>query len=36
MSGTIAWNAGALPSGLYLYRLQAGGHSLARKLTLVR
>jgi uncharacterized protein YbdZ (MbtH family) len=32
----IAWDASALPSGVYFARLQAGGVSLSRTLTLIR
>ncbi|HEX7071077.1 MAG TPA: T9SS type A sorting domain-containing protein [Rhodothermales bacterium] len=32
----IAWNASAQPSGTYLYRLEAGGKSHTRKLTLLK
>jgi hypothetical protein len=32
----VVFEAGALPSGLYLYRLEAGTHSEARRLVLLR
>ena len=35
-SYTVQFNAGALPSGVYLYRLQAGGAVITKKLTLVK
>ncbi len=31
-----AWNAAGLPSGVYLYRLQAGGEVIARSMTLLK
>jgi hypothetical protein len=30
------WRASGLASGVYVYRLEAGGRSVARKLVLVR
>jgi hypothetical protein len=32
----VKWNAGGLPSGMYVYRLQAGGFGGAKKLLLLR
>ncbi|MGA2623428.1 MAG: T9SS type A sorting domain-containing protein [Bacteroidota bacterium] len=32
----VTWNAGGLPSGVYLYRLEAGSFSETRKLMLVK
>jgi hypothetical protein len=32
----VRWNAASLPSGVYFYRLQAGGFTMTRKLLLVR
>lgn len=33
---TISWDASALPSGVYLYRLNAGGVSIARTAVLIK
>jgi hypothetical protein len=33
---SVLWNADKLPSGIYLYRLNAGGSSIARKMILLR
>jgi hypothetical protein len=33
---TVVWDAGATPSGVYLYRLQAGRHVEMKKMTLLR
>jgi alpha-glucosidase (family GH31 glycosyl hydrolase) len=35
-SHQVTWNAGALPSGIYYCRLEAGGKRLVRKMVLVR
>ena len=35
-SHEVLFEAGSLPSGLYIYRLQAGAQTAARKLVLVR
>lgn len=32
----VEWNAAGLPSGVYLYRLEANGFTEARKLLLIR
>lgn len=32
----VTWAPGDLPSGLYIYRLQAGGHTIARPMTVLR
>jgi hypothetical protein len=32
----VIWNAGDLPTGVYFYRLLAGGHSLTDKMILLR
>jgi PKD repeat protein len=33
---TIRFGAGTLPSGIYVYRLQAGGREISRRMTLLR
>ncbi len=33
---TVTWNATDFSSGVYFYRIQAGGFSSAKKMTLVR
>lgn len=33
---SIQWDASKLPSGLYVYQLSAGSHTLSRKMTLVK
>jgi hypothetical protein len=35
-SHRVAFNASGLPSGMYVYRLQANGTSLARTMMLVK
>ncbi|MCH8305396.1 MAG: T9SS type A sorting domain-containing protein [Candidatus Marinimicrobia bacterium] len=32
----ITWNASDIPSGIYFYRLQAGGFVQTRKMVLLR
>lgn len=32
----VKWNAEGLPSGVYLYRLEAGNHTAVKKMTLLR
>jgi len=32
----VSWSAGTLPSGLYVYRLEAGSHTVSRTMMLVR
>jgi len=34
--GRLEWNAGAHPSGVYYYRMSAGGRSLARTMMLIK
>ncbi len=35
-SSTIEWNAAAMPSGVYFYRVQAGSSSMVRKMLLMK
>lgn len=35
-SYSVNWHADGLPSGIYLYRLEAGGKSITRRMTLTR
>ena len=33
---TVEWDAGSLPSGVYFYRMQAGGQTFVRRVTLLK
>ena len=35
-SHRVAWNAGSMPSGIYLYRISAGGNTANGRMTLLR
>lgn len=35
-SYNVKWNASGLPSGIYIYRIEAGGYSFSRKMMLIK